>query len=48
MAAGGNARFNLAQREAQRKKKRTSIGHSKNTRPKNKRANKKRYRGQGK
>ena len=41
-------RFNKAQREASRKKKRTSIGRSKNSRPKNKRANKKKYRGQGK
>ena len=31
-----------------RKKKRTSIGHSKNSRPKNKKANRKKYRGQGK
>lgn len=31
-----------------RKKKRTSIGRSKNSRPKNKRSNRKKYRGQGK
>lgn len=43
--SGGGAGFKPD--SSKRKKKRTSIGRSKNSRPKNRKANRKRYKGQG-
>lgn len=48
MAKKGGSENSWRPNSNNRKKKRTSIGRSKNSRPKHKKANRKKYRGQGK